>query len=445
MAVAGAACVLLVGLAVGVGVRSSPSARAEEPHAHGAPPASHGATYEGAKAELLARTTNAEALAAGSPESFHRQADAAGYRLDYARLSGDYASYAAAERHLAAAFAAVDRRVPSDATHTGPFLLKAQVAYTLHRSRETLVALEGPEHDARATADEALLADVLSLRGAAKLALGLYDEGLVDLREATRLAPGAGHGDRLAVALAKVGGDDEALRLLSEHPGRTARARAWLALQRAEIHLERGRREDARREIDAACAAFPGDWHAEERRAEMDAEGGEAERARATAAYESLVARTHDPEHMDALAHLLAKTSPARAEALRREAHASYMERLAALPEATYGHALEHALREVDDPTFAVTIAEKNVALRPNGEAKTRLAQAYHRAHRTAEAAATIRAVLETRWTSSETYATAAIVLGAAGDGPAAATAAAKAAARDPAARAHLAWLERRP
>lgn len=437
---------LVVGALGAAFVARSPShgrALAAEPHAYGAMPSlGAGATYESAKAELLARTTNAEMLAKGSPESFNRLADAAGYRLDYARLSGDYASYSVAEAHLAAAFVAVDLRgVRSGETKTGPFLLKAQLDYTLHRSKAAIADLEGPERDARLADDHGLLADVLALRGAATFALGDYEAGLASLREAVLLAPRAGHHERLAIALAKVGEDDEALRLLSQTPGATPRARAWLALQRAEIHHERGRLTEARRELEAARDAFPGDWHTDEHLAELDVEEGKHDAARR--AYESLVARTGDPEFMDALAGLVALTAKDRAADLRRRAHAIYMDRLTKLPEATYGHALEHALREVADPAFAVTIAEKNRDLRPNGEAYTRLAQAYYRAGRTSDAVAAIRVVLASRWTSGESYATAAVVLTAHGDTKGARAADEKGVARDPYAGPRLAWLPR--
>jgi hypothetical protein len=75
------------------------------------------------------------------------------------------------------------------------------------------------------------------------------------------------------------------------------------------------------------------------------------------------------------------------------------------LPEASYGHALEHFLefphpdhRRSADAKRAVDVARKNVALRPNGEAKTRLAQAYVRAGPIAEARADIAKVLASKW-----------------------------------------------
>lgn len=417
----------------------TPPAGAAEPHAHGALPSrGQAADYASAREQLASRVHVAETLAEGSPESFNRLADAAGYRLDYARLTGDYASYAAAQAHVNDAFAAVERRgLASDTTSVGPRMLKAQLDFTLHRNDAALRELSGPELEAQSTDDPHLGAEVLALRGAALFGSGHYDEGLAALREAVRTSPSPSHAQRLSLALAKVGEDDEALQGLADGPTDPPRTHAWLALARADIHLGRGRRTEARREIEAARAAFPGDWHADEHLAELDADEGHASAAKN--AYESLVARTGDPEFMDALARLV--EDPDRAKSLRARAHALYTERLALLPEATYGHALEHALHEVSDPAFAISLAEKNRDLRPDGEALTRLAQAYLRAGRTAEAARTIGLVLESRWRSAESFATAELVLHAIGDTRGALEAGEHARALDPNASARVGWL----
>jgi tetratricopeptide (TPR) repeat protein len=429
-----AAVVALVGA-----LHRTPPAGAAEPHAHGALPSrGQAADFASAREQLAARMHVAESLAQGSPESFHRLADAAGYHLDYARLTGDYASYAAAQAHVAAAFAAVERRgLGGRTSFTGPHLLKAQLDFTLHRNEEALRELSTLELDARSADDPSLSADVLALRGAALFGTGRYDEGLGALREAVRTSHAPSHAQRLSLALAKVGEDEEALRGLVDSPDDPPRTRAWLALARADVHLGRGRRVEARREIEAARVAFPGDWHADEHLAELDADEGHL--ASAKNAYESLVARTDDPEFMDALARLV--EDPERAKSLRARAHALYMERLARLPEATYGHALEHALHEVADPSFAVALAEKNRALRPDGEALTRLAQAYFRAGRVDEAVRTIGLVQASRWTSAESLATAEVVLRASGDEPGARVAGERARALDPNAPARVVWL----
>jgi tetratricopeptide (TPR) repeat protein len=133
---------------------------------------------------------------------------------------------------------------------------------------------------------------------------------------------------------------------------------------------------------------------------------------------------------------------PSEAKRLLERSNELYEKRLRTLPETTYGHALEHYLMLDPNAQRAVTIAEKNRDLRPNGEARTRVAQAYFRAGRVADARAEIDRVLESKWRSAESFATAAVILRHAGDAKAARAAADKAIALNPHAVEESAWLE---
>jgi tetratricopeptide (TPR) repeat protein len=404
------------------------------------------ATFNDARVQLLARAENAEGLAIRSPESYSRHADAAGYRLDYAQLTGDYDAYVAADRHIAGAFSAVERRgIPTESTGTGPFLLKAQIDYSLHRFGKVSEDLDPPERDATANHDAKLLAEVKALRGVATFGRGEYDAGLALLREAETLDKNPSHRQRLALALAKVGEDDEALRTLREaaDSAATPRSKCWAFLQQGIIHLERGRRAEARERFEAARKAFPGFWLVDEHIAELDTLEGDLSAAKAM--YTVLVQRTNDPEFVDALADLVADSAPDEAKQLRANADALYAERLAKLPEASYGHALEHFLHH-GAPARAVEIAEKNRDLRGDGEARTRLAQAYFLAGRVVDARREMKAVLASRWVSSEAFATAAIVLrsGDAGEQRAADEAEKRGALRNPHALEQIRWLSAR-
>lgn len=397
-------------------------------------------TWESAVRDAAEARKRAEISADAEPGSWSRRAGAARAELGYAQLTGDYAAYAAADASLAKAFAAARRGIDDDAV--GPRLLSAQLGFELHRLRPALEDLRAPERQAAFFHDEALLADIASLRGAILFQLGKYDEGLALLRSAvTRAAPAAksGYEQRLAVALAKVGHDDEAVAIFERARDTTEspRALAWIETQLSQLALERGRRAEGRRHLENALSLFPGWFHAEEHLAELDAEEGATERAKAS--YTSLVARTADPEFMDALAALTPE--PSLRQELEARSARLYEERLAMLPEASYGHALEHYLMKAPDPARALELAKRNAALRPNGEARTRLAQALLLEGRTAEARAEIDAVVASAWVSTETYATAALVHELAGDRARAAALDAKARARDPEAASRVAWL----
>jgi tetratricopeptide (TPR) repeat protein len=406
--------------------------------ASAAPPAG---SYAAVVAETKVQRKRAELMADAAPGSWSRRAAAASAEMGYAQLTGDYEGYYAADRSLAEAFRVARASIDDEAV--GPLLLKAQLSYELHRLRPALESLDVPARQAEFFHDQKLLAQITSLRGAATFALGSYDDGIALMRRSITLDPSASHRQRLAIALAKIGGDDEASRIFetTATEGRAPRSLAWIEHQRAKMALERGDRVAGRRHLENAQQLFPGNWQPEEQLAELDAEEGHVDRA--ALAYRGLIAKTGDPEFMDALARLIADREPGEAADLKRRSNAIYEERLTRLPEASYGHALEHFLRMSPDAVRAVEIATKNKELRPNGEARTRLAQALVRAGRFPEARTEIDAVLASTWTSAETWATAARIARLAGTGEdEARRLEAKALARNPHALEELDWLQ---
>lgn len=397
------------------------------------------ATYDDAVRDLVEARTTAKVLADAAPGSWTRRAKAVTAELAYANLTGDYDAYGSASAALDESFRVARRSLNHEAV--GPLMLRAQLSYELHRMQDALDSLKAPEQHATYFQDKKQLAEIISLRGAVTFAIGKYDDGIALLVKAIELDPTAGHNQRLALALAKIGKEDEAIRLFDTQDSKAGpRSMAWIALQHAHIAMDHGQRKAARRHLQAAIKAFPGGWQAEEHLAELDAEEGRE--AEAIAAYRSLVQRTNDPEFMDALARLIDERSPEEARTLREQAHAIYEVRLARLPEAAYGHALEHFLKMVDDPSTAIAIALKNRDLRPDGEARTRLAQAYIRAGRFAAARAEMDEVLATSWTRTETWATAAIAHRLTGDSRGAQNLEEKARARNPFAMDEIAWLK---
>jgi tetratricopeptide (TPR) repeat protein len=178
--------------------------------------------------------------------------------------------------------------------------------------------------------------------------------------------------------------------------------------------LDRGRYGEAEGWYQQADAVYPGWWLVEEHRAEIDALEGRTEQARVR--YERVVAATDSPELMGALAGVIEQNEPERAARLVKRARAGYEEQLRTFPEATYGHALDHFLELEEDPSGAVALAEKNRDLRPNGEAKTKLAEAYSKAGRIDDARSELDAVKETRWCTADTHAAAAALALRTGD-----------------------------
>ena len=88
--------------------------------------------------------------------------------------------------------------------------------------------------------------------------------------------------------------------------------------------------------------------------------------------------------------------------------------RLAQLPEAAAGHALEHFLRfEPLEGAGLLALARANVAARPGAESRILLAQVHLRLGQPRQAADALAPVLATAWNTAHLHATAAAVFAA--------------------------------
>jgi tetratricopeptide (TPR) repeat protein len=319
--------------------------------------------------------------------------------LRRAALSADYEDYARAEDAVTRAFA--------KGRGMGPFLLRAQLNYTLHRLDRVGPDLDAIERGAivpptvRAAVAE-LRANVDFHRGRYAEAREAYERLVRDERSAERLAA-------LAQFRWKTGDFTGADALLAEAQRvaerREPEVRAWLCLVRGLMELDRGRWPDALAHYRAGLQLRPGYWLLEEHEAEILTLQGEGRRT--LPIYLSLIERTNNPEFMDAAADIL-EAQGQRAEAARwvARARAVYDARLSRFAEAVAGHAVEHFLAH--DPSRAVAIAEANVRARPGGEAQVHLARALLAVGRRDEAKAQIERALQTPWRTAELHATAA-------------------------------------
>lgn len=328
--------------------------------------------------------------------------------LQRARLTGDYDDYARAEDALDLAF----RRAPEG---SGPVLTRANFNYTVHRLPrigEDLARLERfaipPPEQREAVAS--LRADIAYHSGRYDEARRGYDALLAGRRTMARL-----------VALAqldwKTNHFDRATALLDEAEGLAAReaveTRAWLALVRGLLEVDRGRWDDALARFRDALRLRPGSWAIEEHIAEVLGWQGHHEESRLM--YADLVARTGDPEFMGQLAELEARRGArARADELLAQARAVYGRRAARFPEATAGHAIEFFLAH--DPPRALALAVIDRAARPGGEAQVRYARALLRNGRFAEAREVLVTTLATVWNTADLHAAAAVAFASLGD-----------------------------
>ncbi|ROH88735.1 hypothetical protein ED208_13045 [Stagnimonas aquatica] len=319
-------------------------------------------------------------------------------QLALAQLSGDYRLYTAAEQSLQRAFDLAG-------AGSGPFLARARYNYTVHRLPLVAADLDAAERESNPdrAAILGLRADLAFQRGDYPAALEGYRAALErreDLQGLVRLALWQGHMGHRSEALALL---DRAERI---YHGDSPLPRAWLALQRGLLALDRGEWDLALAHYQHALRLLPGWWLAREHIAEIHVFQGKIDLA--LEEYATVIRDSGQPEFMDASAHLLRERGDeAGAASWIARARALYEQRLAQLPEASYGHGLDHYLL-FGTPAEALTLARRNHALRPNGEAQIKLINALLLAGEPREALTLARRALASGWRSAELHAAAA-------------------------------------
>lgn len=373
-----------------------------------APLHDYGAELAALDAEIAASRRQAEK----TPDSWMALEGVAQLQLTRGQLSGDYRDYAGAGQTLQAALARA--RPPA-----GPCRSRVRQALSVHRVPEAAAL----QPSCRNPLDPLDPADLL-LAGDIARQQGRYAEALAQYRVVSLYRDNAEAAMRLALLYAHTGAPMEADALLQQAEQASSRAgaqlRAWIALQRGLLQLDRGRLDLARQHYRRADSLLPGWWLVEEHLAELLALEGKANEARR--AYEAIVARTGNPEFMDALAKIEADAGkPEAARQWLERARQGYRERMAVLPEAAFGHALEHFLQAPEDAGELLQLARRNAALRPDGEALTLLALAQLRNGLKAEATQTVERLLASGWSTAPAHYAAYEVLQAAGRSSAAA------------------------
>ena len=377
-----------------------------------------------------------------APQDWTSQESLAHALLARARLSGSFHDLARADQALATAMA-------SAAPGSGPLLTAAVGAMAVHRLAPVpalLATLAGAavpaDRDERSEAmavagDRAFYAgDYAGARrlydGAARLQ---YDAGV-----AIRLANWHQKHGEFAAALAQIG----AAMAMTHAPTRVFHAN--LLLQKGGILLTHGDWPGAEASFAAADRIFPGNWRAQAMRAQMLAVRGDT--AAAVGLYRAILARMAGaeppPEVIDALAALYRASGDGAASRVWADrAAAAWADRLALLPAAAAGHALEHEL-VFGTPARALVLARQNVEARPHGDTLVMLARALVQNGDPAAAVAVIATVDASGWRSADQYVVLSQAQALLGHGDAAEAAQAKALAINPRAfdpAASLLWF----
>ncbi len=354
-------------------------------------------SYDVAMARAEIAVANASAAAASAPDQWLMHEILASEYLAKAQLSGSYDDYAAAERALDDAFKVA-------VTGSGPHMVRASLEFTMHR-------LAGAEQQLDAIdryvvpPDRGERAEIAAMRGDIAFYRGQYSQALAHYDQADALVPNAAS-FRRAIHAARTGDPDRALAWFDQaekaYRSPSPQTRAYFALQRGIVQLDRGKLNEAMEHFRSADRLFPGRWLFQEHIAEVLTLQGK--KTEAEALYRDIIRRTGHPEFIDALAGIAAaKGETATAARLYAQSSAIWARRLKQFPEATYGHAIDHCIAKKDWPC-ALQLAQKNHQARPFGEAKIALARALLGSGQISQARAMIETVLASPWRTTDLH-----------------------------------------
>jgi tetratricopeptide (TPR) repeat protein len=288
-----------------------------------------------------------------------------------AQLTGDAADLQATE-------AAIDRVLRELGPLTGPYLLKANLNFKLHRllqADQDIAALSRFAGDAR----------IVALKAGIDFQRGRYQAAKMGYLSAVEKNPTWDNLARLAYWEAKFGDPDLADALFRQAENdisvKEMRSFAWVELQRGLLDLNRGRYDDAMAHYQKAGKAYSGYWLVDEHMAELL--GATRKFEAAASLYAAVVARSPLPELHQRLGDLYVfMGKPDQAKPWHDKALAGYLDSVARGEVNTYHHLAGFYADARGDGAEAVKWAEKDAALRPNFATQDALAWALYRAGR---------------------------------------------------------------
>jgi tetratricopeptide (TPR) repeat protein len=308
-----------------------------------------------------------------------------------ASLTTDFDDFKRAER-------AIDAAVENGEALDELLFLRANFNLKMHRLklvRDDLETLRPLGESAQFTALEA---DV-------DLQEGLYETAIRGYRRAVEQDPTWDNIARVAYYTGKTGDPQGADRLYAEAQNEISakelRSYAWVELQRGVLKFDNGDYAGALTNYRRADRAYSGYWLIQEHIAEALNHLGRTQES--LAVYDRVIRDTGNPEFINAKAAIVAKHDPATARALYKQTARLYEKRFAVYPEAAIGHAITDLINNIDTDPRLLTLAQRNVDLRPNAEAKLLLAKAYLKSGDNARAHLTLTDVVtNTPWRTPE-------------------------------------------
>ncbi len=287
-----------------------------------------------------------------------------------ARLTGRYEDFDAVRAAVGGAFAAMPDGL-------GPWLARAATDLAAHRYAGAAAALD--KVDGFVVPDRYTLAEAKAMRSDIALAQGDLRRASALLNEAEVIDVWTGSRYRMALLARATGDYAAATRYFAEterlNRTPTPQFLADLRMRQGELKFGSGDWAGGTALFEEAQRLFSGHWRSEMRVAQMQALRGEANRALTTLA--RLAQETENPEVMDVLAGMLiAHGDAAGAKRWASEAGRQWAEYRKQMPEAAWGHAVDHEM-VFGDPALAVDLAKRNALNRPNGDSLLLLAEAH--------------------------------------------------------------------
>jgi tetratricopeptide (TPR) repeat protein len=291
------------------------------------------------------------------------------YRLyQRASISGGMAALGTAEK-------AIERALPLLAHKSDLYLLKANIAFKLHRLADVEAALAAAPTVRDSNEGMLLLADLDFQHGRYQEAERGYCQLLKTERSWGALA-------RLAHFRGKMGDVHNADRLYCEAgdelTAKEMRAYSWLEVQRGFLAFAHGNYDEARARYERADAAYPGYWLVREYLAELL--GAEDRYREAIDILEGISPDGGRPDLHQAIGELYERSGqPDRAGYWYEKALAEYLQSARSGEVHFYHHLADYYADVAKDGAAAVTWARADLRLRENFSTQAVLAWALYR------------------------------------------------------------------
>jgi tetratricopeptide (TPR) repeat protein len=286
---------------------------------------------------------------------------------------------------------AIDRLIPQLRHADDLYLLKANVAFKVHR-------LDDVKRNLDAAPGLRDTAEGMKLEADLHFQEGRYGEAEAAYTRAIELDRSWDNLARYAHFIGKMKSVDEADRLYAEAEdeltSKQMRSYAWVELQRAALDVSRGDYEAARAHHGRAKAAYAGYWMTDQRAAALLAAEGRYDEA--AAAYEQVLPVVSKPELLQKAGELYVRMGePDRAESYLATALAKFSESANRGEVHYYHHLVDYHCRVTEDYAEAARWARMDLALRDNFSTRSALAWALFRSGESREALEHIQRALD--------------------------------------------------